>query len=144
MTWYSQISKIFPLHKAILHTRSTYDCFLCAEQEDVLLETRIEYIIIANIILQPSIPPSLPSQGKGTAGRKHEESSTFPAVNCTHALVQHCSLLSQQGQRVRYTRCFLYNFSNNFIKSPNDVNSLPIRAKVSAVFHMGNILFFVM
>ena len=35
---------------------------------DVLLDTRIEYIIIANIILLPSIPPGLPSQAKGTAG----------------------------------------------------------------------------
>ena len=78
---------------------------------DVLLDTRIEYIIIANIILLPSIPPGFPSQAKGTA--------------------------------VTSTRIFFCDFLQ-LEQVPNDVNSLSIQAKVSAVPHVGNILCFVM
>ena len=84
----------------------------------MLFETRIEFIIIANIILLPvnTTWPPLPGQGNG--GHKHEALST--PVQVVLMLLSALILII-------------------------DANSLlPIQAKVSAVVHMGNILFFVM
>ena len=140
-----------------MYSRSSCDCFLCAEQEDVLFETRIEFIIIANIILLPvntTQPPFL-GQGNGrsqTRGVKQSPcrklhscpgGATF-TVASMHSVYRTCFLLCQQAQRVRYTRRYFFYFFFQLHHVLIDANSLPIQAKVSAVFHMGIILSFVM
>ena len=111
---------------------------------------------MTNIILLPVNTTQPPFPGRGNGGRKREELSTlsttelYPCLSATfnvtssNSVHRTCFLLYQQGQRVRYTRFFLYDFFLQFYQVPNDVNRLSIQAKVSAVLHMGNILCFVM
>ena len=115
---------------------------------------RVYYHCNYHIILLPLLPPSLPSQAKGTAVA-NTRNSALSLLNCIPALVQHlpslvsfpftglASSCANRGRGLDIRVGIFYDIFLHLQQFPIDANSLPIQAKVSAVLHVKNILCYV-